>query len=59
MRSSVDMTAQDFCDLAHFEGERSKFFGNNRLNAIGQRLFRFVMNLHQQSIRAHSYRCPR
>jgi hypothetical protein len=42
---SIDSTVQHRRDLLHFFRQRGEFGGEDRLNAVGQRRFRVVVNL--------------
>ncbi len=56
---SVDLAVDDAGDLADFREQFRKFLGQDRLHAVGKRLFRLMMHFNQQAIRSDSDRSAR
>src|SRR5205807_5433544 len=50
---SVYGAVEDGGDLSHFVREVGKLFRENRLDAVGESFFRFVMNFDEQSVGAN------
>ena len=53
------MAVDDAGDLADFREQFRKFLGQDRLHAVGKRLFRLMMHFNQQAIRSDSDRSAR
>jgi hypothetical protein len=46
-RGSIDLAVKDIRNLAHFPREFGEFVRNNGLHAVGERLFRLMMDFDQ------------